>query len=66
MAEQTEAPMRRRIDLFGLIFGLGGLLMAGYVLSNGAFWFDFRWALGGTAILVGLVLLTNSLRRRSR
>jgi hypothetical protein len=39
--------------------------MAAYVLSNGTFWFDFRWALGGTAIVVGVVLLTNSLRRKS-
>jgi 1,4-dihydroxy-2-naphthoate octaprenyltransferase len=58
--------MRRRIDPVGLMFGIGGGLMAAYILSNGTFWFDFRWALGGTAIVVGLVLLTNSLRRRSR
>ena len=35
------------------------------MLSNGTFWFDFRWALGGTAIVIGLVLLANSLRRKS-
>lgn len=58
--------MRRRIDPVTLVFGIGGGLVAAYVLSNGSFWFDFRWALGGTAILVGVVLLTNSLRRRSR
>ena len=58
--------MRRRIDPVTLVFGLAGGLMAAYVLSNGSFWFDFRWALGGTAIVVGLVLLTNSLRRKSR
>ncbi|NKE58244.1 hypothetical protein FXN61_16010 [Lentzea sp. PSKA42] len=58
--------MRRRIDVVGLIFGIGGGLMAAYILSNGSFWFDFRWALGGTAILVGVVLLTNSLRRKQR
>ena len=57
--------MRRRIDPVTLVFGLGGGLMAAYVLSNGSFWFDLRWALGGTAIVVGLVLLTNSLRRKS-
>jgi hypothetical protein len=63
----TEQPvMRRRIDVVGLIFGIGGGLMAAYILSNGSFWFDFRWALGGTAILVGVVLLTNSLRRKQR
>lgn len=62
----TEQGVRRRIDVIGLIFGIGGMLVAAYVLSNGLFWFDFRWALGGTAIVVGVVLLTNSLRRRQR
>ncbi|WP_143086781.1 hypothetical protein [Lentzea flaviverrucosa] len=62
MAEQG---MRRRIDPVTLVFGIGGGLVAAYVLSNGSFWFDFRWALGGTAIVVGLVLLTNSLRRKN-
>ncbi|WP_258946108.1 hypothetical protein [Lentzea californiensis] len=62
MAEQG---MRRRIDPVTLVFGIGGGLVAAYVLSNGSFQFDFRWALGGTAIVVGLVLLTNSLRRKS-
>ncbi|WP_434438395.1 hypothetical protein [Lentzea sp. E54] len=62
----TEQGMRRRIDPVTLVAGLGGGLMAAYVLSGGSFWFDFRWALGGTAILVGVVLLTNSLRRRGR
>ena len=65
MTEQQPA-MRRRIDPLGLVFGIGGGLMAAYVLSNGTFWFDFRWALGGTAIVVGVVRLTNSLRRKSR
>ncbi|WP_439661839.1 hypothetical protein ACSHWB_10215 [Lentzea sp. HUAS TT2] len=62
----TEQGMRRRIDPVTLVFGIGGGLMAAYVLSNGSFWFDFRWALGGTAIVVGLVLLTNSIRRKTR
>jgi hypothetical protein len=58
--------MRRRIDPVTLVFGIGGGLMAAYVLSNGSFWFDLRWALGGTAIVVGLVLLTNSIRRKAQ
>lgn len=62
----TEQGTRRRIDPVTLVFGIGGGLTAAYVLSNGLFWFDFRWALGGTAIAVGLVLLTNSLRRKNR
>ena len=62
----TEQGLRRRIDPVTLVFGIGGGLMAAYVLSNGSFWFDFRWALGGTAIVVGLVLLTNSIRRKTR
>jgi hypothetical protein len=61
----TEPVTRRRIDLLSLLVGIGGGLMAAYVLSNGTFWFDFRWALGGPAIVVGVVLLTNSLRRKS-
>ncbi len=67
MTEQTYGQgARRRIDVVSLVFGVGGLLTAAYVLTDGRFWFDFRWALGGTAILVGVVLLTNSLRRRTR
>lgn len=67
MADQTSGQTaRRKIDLLALVFGFGGLLMAAYILSNGSFWFDFRWALGGTAIVVGVVLLTNSLRRKQR
>lgn len=58
--------MRRRIDPLALVFGIGGGLMAAYVLSSGTFWFDLRWALGGTAMVVGVVLLTNSLKRKSR
>jgi hypothetical protein len=58
--------MRRRIDPLSLVFGIGGGLMAAYLLTNGTFSFDFRWALGGTAILVGVVMLTNSLRRKQR
>ena len=65
MAEH-EPSVRRGIDVIGMVFGIGGLLMAAYILSNGLFWFDFRWALGGTAILVGVVLMTNSIRRRGR
>ncbi|SDF67830.1 hypothetical protein SAMN05216553_102624 [Lentzea fradiae] len=62
MTEQQQV-MRRRIDPVSLVFGIAGGLMAVYVLSSGTFWLDFRWALGGTAIVVGVVLLTNSLRR---
>lgn len=62
----TEQGVRKRIDPLGLVFGIGGGLMAAYVLTDGSFWFDFRWALGGTAILVGVVMLTNSLRRKRR
>jgi hypothetical protein len=49
--------------------GIATLLMAAYVLTDGRTWlpsFDPRWLLAGGAVLVGLLLLGSSVRRRNR
>lgn len=56
----------RRVDLFALICGIATLLVAGYVLSDGASWLpdlDLRWLLAGTAAAIGISLLASSLGR---
>ena len=56
----------RRTDLFTLICGVVTLLVAGYVLSDGASWLpdiDLRWLLAGAAALIGVSLLASSLGR---
>jgi hypothetical protein len=60
---------RKRLDLFTLFAGLGALVMAAYVLTDGKTWlpsFDPRWLVAGGAVLVGLLLLGTSVRRRSK
>lgn len=72
MAEfDTERPVRRRLDPVALIAGIGTLLVAAYVLTDGAIWFpsvDPRWLLAGGALVIGLIMLVASLRggRRDR
>lgn len=67
--KQEEQPLYRRFpDVVSLIFGLGALLVSGYVFS-GQWWLpsiDPRWAIAGGALLVGLLLLGASLRPRRR
>ncbi|MPY82368.1 MAG: hypothetical protein GEV00_03420 [Actinophytocola sp.] len=56
----------RRTDLFTLICGVVTLLVAGYVLSDGASWLpdiDLRWLLAGAVALIGVSLLASSLGR---
>lgn len=56
----------RRTDLFTLICGVVTLLVAGYVLSDGASWLpdiDLRWLLAGAAAAIGVSLLASSLGR---
>ncbi|MPY97424.1 MAG: hypothetical protein GEU97_05395 [Actinophytocola sp.] len=56
----------RRVDLFALISGIATLLVAGYVLSDGASWLpdiDLRWLLAGAAAAIGISLLASSLGR---
>lgn len=61
-AEETR---RRRPDLLTLLAGLGTLLVASYVLTDGAFWvpsLNPTWLLAGGALLVGVLMLASSLR----
>jgi hypothetical protein len=60
---------RKRPDLLTLFAGIAALVMAAYVLTDGKTWlpsFDPRWLLAGGAVLVGLLLLGTSVRRRSK
>lgn len=64
-----SVPARRRVDLLALIGGVGTLLVAAYLLGDGAGWslpdFDLRWLLAGAAGLAGVALLASSMRRRN-
>jgi hypothetical protein len=68
---QGCAPARRRgVDVFTLLVGLLALAMAvsgfvGQVVFTAA-GFDPRWLLAGAAALLGVLLLTNGLRRSRR
>lgn len=65
MADSTNHSTRR-VDLFALISGIATLLIAGYVLSDGASWLpdiDMRWLLAGAAAAIGISLLASSLGR---
>jgi hypothetical protein len=67
--EDETTTERRRPDLLTLLAGIATLLMAAYVLTDGQTWlpsFDARWLLAGGAVLVGLLLLGNSVRRRTK
>jgi hypothetical protein len=69
VADHDETPERKRLDLLTLLAGIATLLMAAYVLTDGRTWlpsFDPRWLLAGGAVLVGLLLLGSSVRRRNR
>ncbi|ONI73419.1 hypothetical protein ALI144C_46845 [Actinosynnema sp. ALI-1.44] len=64
-----KATDRKRLDPLTLFAGIAALLMSAYVLTDGQTWlpsFDPRWLLASGAVLVGLLLLGSSLRRRNR
>jgi hypothetical protein len=68
VAEHNETE-RKRPDLLTMLAGIATLLMAAYVLTDGRTWlpaFDPRWLLAGGAVLVGLLLLGSSVRRRDK
>ena len=54
---------RQRPDLLTLFAGLAALVMAAYVLTDGKTWLP---SFAGGAVLVGLLLLGTSVRRRSK
>jgi hypothetical protein len=67
--DATDKTERRRPDLLTLFAGIGAIVMSAYVLTDGQTWlpsFDPRWLLAGGAVLVGLLLLGTSVRRRSK
>ncbi|MFD2421496.1 hypothetical protein [Amycolatopsis pigmentata] len=65
--ETGRRPQRRGVDPFTLLLGVATLLVSAYVLTDGAHWlpsFDLRWVLAGGAVLVGVLMLGASMRRR--
>jgi hypothetical protein len=63
---QTRLP-RRQFDPILLILGVVTLAIAGYIIGRGYVPFphlDTRWVLAGGGLLVGLLMLTASLRPR--
>lgn len=55
--------------MFGLVFGLGALIAAAFMLSDGTIWpghLDLRWVLASGAVVIGLALLASSLLRQRR
>ncbi|HEV3362399.1 MAG TPA: hypothetical protein VG247_36765 [Pseudonocardiaceae bacterium] len=65
---QTRLP-RRQFDPILLILGVVTLAIAGYIIGRGYLPFphlDARWVLAGGGLLVGLLMLTASLRPKRR
>lgn len=67
--DEKTTTERKRPDLLTLFAGIAAIVMSAYVLTDGQTWlpsFDPRWLLAGGAVLVGLLLLGTSVRRRSK
>ena len=65
MAERDQNETRQFPDVLTLIAGIGTLLVSAYVLTDGAFRIpNPTWLLAGGALLVGVLLLASSLRKR--
>lgn len=62
----SDKDIKRPVDLIGLLFGLGALGASAFILTDGALAIDPRWVLATIAVVVGVGLLANSLRRRRR
>ncbi|OQO91134.1 hypothetical protein B1813_16740 [Saccharomonospora piscinae] len=65
--ETRRCGAARPLDPFGLLAGLATLCVAAYLLSDADGWLghiDLRWAMAGTAVGVGLLMLVSSLRPR--
>lgn len=62
--------VRRRTgppDPIALIVGIGALVASAYVITDGngwTSWLDLRWLVAGAALLIGVLMLGASLRRR--
>jgi len=65
VADRDENEPKRLPDPLALLAGLGALLVSAYVLTDGAFRIpNPTWLLAGGALLVGVLLLASSLRKR--
>lgn len=65
MAEREQKETSRFPDPLALVAGIGALLVSAYVLTDGAFQIpNPTWLLAGGALLVGVLLLASSLRKR--
>jgi hypothetical protein len=65
---ETRAP-RRQFDPIMLILGVVTLAIAGYIVGFGYVPFphiDTKWVLAGGGLLVGVLMLTASLRPKRR
>lgn len=65
MADREQNETKRFPDVLTLLAGLGTLLVSAYVLTDGGFRVpNPTWLLAGGALLVGLLMLASSLRKR--
>jgi hypothetical protein len=65
VADRDQEETRRFPEVLTLIAGIGTLLVSAYVLTDGAFRIpNPTWLLAGGALLVGVLLLASSLRKR--
>ena len=65
MADREQNETKRFPDVLTLLAGLGTLLVSAYVITDGAFRIpNPTWIVAGGALLVGVLLLASSLRKR--
>jgi hypothetical protein len=65
VAEREQNETKRFPDVLTLLAGIGTLLVSAYVITDGAFHIpNPTWLLAGGALLVGILMLASSLRKR--
>lgn len=65
MADREQNETKRFPDPLALLAGIGTLLVSAYVLTDGGFRIpNPTWLLAGGALLVGMLMLASSLRKR--
>jgi hypothetical protein len=65
VADREQNETKRFPDVLTLLAGLGTLLVSAYVITDGGFRVpNPTWILAGGALLVGVLLLASSLRKR--